>query len=533
VKRTLLIIGILAAAGGWYAAVHYGTASKQAAENGRKVLFYQSPMHPWVRSEQPGQCTVCGMALVPVYEGAAGYDNAVTDIVMLSPGSPNVIGVQTAEVKTQPLSRTLRIAGMIGEDESRHGIISAPVEGRIDGLSMNHEGQQVTRRQPLATIFSKTLLKAADAYKAMLPQGEQAAEPLKRTLEQYGLVWEQIKTIPQRQPGDMYFGVLSPLSGVIVKSYVHEGQQVKEGERLFEIADFTRMWFTAMVAEQDLPFLKVGQVTRLNAASLPGETMMARIAFISPNMDGMSRSAMVRVVLENPERRIKNNSFAQGVVEMEAPEVLAVPRSAVLWPGNVPRVYVVKAPGSYQQRQVKLGRMGDSHYEVMDGLKAGEQVAISGGILLDSQAQLDAMARPSETEMAAMPHAGNHAAWMNYLKAAAELSSALAADDLAAANAVLSRLPQPPDGLIKSAAPAGSPDLKSLRKVFLPWSQEIAAQALKMKALMPDLRVYRCAMTGKLWDGAPASATWVQLGGEARNPYWGAEMLECGMEVKP
>ncbi len=490
-------------------------------------------MHPWVKSEQPGQCTVCGMALVPVYEGGTGFENAVTDIVMLPPGSPNVIGVQTAEVKLQTLTRTLRISGMIGEDESRHGIISAPVEGRIDGLSMNHEGQQVTRRQPLATIFSRTLLKAADAYKAMLPQGEQAAEPAKRTLEQYGLVWEQIKSIPQRQPGDIYFGVLSPLSGVIVKSYVHEGQQVKEGERLFEIADFTRMWFTGMVAEQDLPLVKVGQIAKLSATSLPGETLTARVAFISPNLDGMSRSAMVRVVLENPERRIKNNSFAQGVVEVEAPEVLAVPRSAVLWPGNEARVYVMKAAGSYQQRLVKVGRVGDSHYEVLDGVKAGEQVVISGGMLLDSQAQLDAMARPDGKEMASAPQAGNDAVWMNLLKVAADLSSALAADDLAAANAILSRLPQASDRLIKTTAPSGSPDLKALRKVFLPWSQEIAVQALQRKAQMPELRVFRCAMTGKLWEGAPSSAAWIQLGAEARNPYWGAEMLECGTEVKP
>jgi Cu(I)/Ag(I) efflux system membrane fusion protein len=530
VKRNLLIIGLLAAAGGWFAALQYSTSSKHATEGGRKIAFYQSPMHPWVKSEQPGQCTVCGMALVPVYEGGTGFDHAVTDIVMLPPGSPNVIGVQTAEVKKMPLARTLRISGMIGEDESRHGIISAPVEGRIDGLSMNHEGQQVTRRQPLATIFSRTLLKAADAYKSMLPQGEQAAEAAKRTLEQYGLVWEQIQTIPQRQPGDIYFGVLSPLSGVIVKSYVHEGQQVKEGERLFEIADFTRMWFTAMVAEQDLPFLKVGQITRLTATSLPGETLTARVAFISPNLDGMSRSAMVRVVLENPERRIKNNSFAQGVIELEAPEVLAVPRSAVLWPGNEARVYVMKAAGSYQQRHVKVGRVGDSDYEVLDGLKEGEQVAISGSMLLDSQAQLDDMARPAVAEMESMVGTGDQGAWMSYLNAVAGVSTALASDDLAACNVALETLPPPPGGVIKSAAPSRSTDIKALRKVFLPWSQEIAAKAPKVK---PGVRVFRCAMTGKLWDGAPASAEWIQVGAEPRNPYWGAEMLECGMEVKP
>lgn len=353
-------------------------------------------MHPWVKSDKPGKCTVCGMDLVPVYEGDAGFDKSSCELVMLPQGSPNVVGVQTSEVKKQPLVRTLRISGMIGEDESRHGVISAPVEGRIDGLAMSHDGQSVTRRQPLATIFSRTLLNVAKDYNSALKQGPEAAESAKRQLEQYGLVWEQIKAIPKRQPDDIYFGVLSPLTGVIVKSYVAEGQYVKEGDKLFEVADFTRMWFIFNAHEQDVPLLKLGQIVTLNAPSLPGETLKARIAFINPNLEAMTRSAMVRVVLENPERRIKNNTFASGVVELEAPILVTVPRSAVLWSGDQPRVYIEKATGSYQQSSVRLGRSGDALWEVLEGLEEGQRVVTRGNMLIDGQAQLNAMAGDSK-----------------------------------------------------------------------------------------------------------------------------------------
>ena len=86
----------IAAACGWFGATlaHRNTT----APAGRKVLFFQSPMHPWVKSDKPGQCTVCGMDLVPVYEGGASFDHAASDLVMLPQGSPNVVGVQTAEV---------------------------------------------------------------------------------------------------------------------------------------------------------------------------------------------------------------------------------------------------------------------------------------------------------------------------------------------------------------------------------------------------------------------------------------------------
>ena len=397
-KPAYLVIATIAAACGWYGAIllRYpaGVPATHEAAGGRRILLYQSPMHPWVKSDKPGQCTVCGMDLVPIYEGGRNFDHAAGDIVMLPAGSPNVIGVQTAEVKKQPLARTLRVAGMIGEDESRHGVISAPVEGRIDGLAMSCEGDKVTRRQPLATMFSRTLLSAANDYKLALEQGGAALEQAKRRLEQCGLVWEQIKAIPTRQPDDLYFGILAPLTGTIVKSYVSEGQYVKEGDKLFEIADFTKMWFMFTAYEQDLPLIQVGQIVDIQTPSLPGQILKARVSFISPNLDEVTRSTKVRVVLENPEHRIKNNTFAEGVIEIKLPEVLTVARTAVLWPGKTPCVYVEKQIGVYEQRQVRLGRSGDAGWEVLEGLKEGERVVTSGNMLIDGQAQINRYANP-------------------------------------------------------------------------------------------------------------------------------------------
>ena len=395
-KVSPIAIAVLAAAAGWYAARLPASRHADAAPAPRKILCYQSPMHPWVKSDKPGQCTICGMELAPVYESGKNFDNASADIVMLQPGSPNVLGVQTTVVKKQPLARTLRVAGMIGEDESRHGVISAPVEGRIDGLAMNHDGQPVARRQPIATIFSRTLLDAADDYRLALAQGGTALDRAKRRLEQYGLVHEQIQTIPQRQPDDLYFGILSPLTGTIVKSYVSEGQYVREGDKLFEIADFTRMWCMFTVYERDLPLVHERQIVKVRVDSLPGEEINARIGFISPNLNDATRSAHVRVVLENPERRLKNRTYAEGIIALDAPEVLAIPRSAVLWPGGVPRVYVERAVGAYERREVRLGHSGDDCWEILGGLSEGERVVTSGNMLIDGQAQLTRLAAPEQ-----------------------------------------------------------------------------------------------------------------------------------------
>jgi len=515
------------------------TGSAGGGGPARKVRLYQSPMHPWVTSDRPGHCTVCGMDLVPVYEegGNSAAPPRTSGAVLLPPGSPAASCVATEVVGRRSFQRTLRLAGMIGEDESRHGVISAPVEGRVDGLAMSCEGESIVRRQPLVTLFSRTLLDAAAEYRTALKSGPAEALVARRKLEQMGLVWEQIEAIPTRQDNDIHFGLVAPLSGTIVKAYVTEGQQVKAGEKLFEIADFTRMWAMFTVYEQDLPFVQRGQVVEVRTPSLPGETLVSRVSFISPNLDDMSRSARVRVVLENPDRRIRNRTYAEGALTVEIPEVLAVPRGAVLASGGTPRVYVETSPGEYRPRALRLGRTGDRFHEVLEGLAAGERVVLAGAMLLDSQAQLENLAPASGSNAVLLvppPQVASHSVGLpkdEFLAAVVAVQTALAADDLVAANAALKGVPARSPAGIRFPAPEPAEDLARLRQAFLPWSVDVARAVLELGPRPQGLRVFRCTMTGRLWKGAPSKAEWIQFDAAPRNPFWGAAMPDCGVEV--
>lgn len=545
-----LLIAALGAGGMWYyiqRGAHESHGSHTDAE--KKLLYYQSPMHPWVKSDQPGRCTVCGMALVPVYEGEKGYDGAASDsdILMLPAGSPNVIGLQTAEIKKQPLVRTLRVAGMVDDDDSKHRVMSAYTRGRIEKLFINFEGAEVHAGQPLASYYSADILSAARDYKLAVKQGGGPLQQAAATrLLQLGLSKAQIAKVPERSDDDLFFEILAPMNGTVVKRNVYEGQFVEEGAPLFELADFSRMWFQFIAYEQDLPFLKVGQPVEITTPSVPGKVIRSKIAFINPNLDSLTRSARVRVEIENtqtPEglhrgHEILHKLYAEAVVTVDAPDVIAVPRQAVLWPGTQPRVYVEQGAGTYQQRTLKLGRVGDAYWEVLDGLKAGERVALTGNMLMDGQAQLDAMVMTASAPAPAPPATPmadvDHAALTAYITAVDAVNLALANDDLAATNAALKKLPAVPAGIkLQTTPPAPGNDLKELRKIFLPWSQEIASAASALKAHLPELHVFRCPMTNDLWSGAPANAKWIQLSAELRNPYWGKEMRDCGAEVKP
>ena len=165
---TIIITAVLTAGGTWIYKSRFQSSPAPAASAERKPLFYQSPMHPWIKSDKPGRCTICGMELTPIYPGEKSFDaTGGEDVVILSNSQSQVLNVQTAEAKVQPLVHTLKVAGMIDDDATRHRIISAYVDGRIDNLHVNYMGAEVQEGQPLADFYSPGLLQTEREYRQL------------------------------------------------------------------------------------------------------------------------------------------------------------------------------------------------------------------------------------------------------------------------------------------------------------------------------------------------------------------------------
>ncbi len=554
---SFLAIAALAAFGGWRLGRQNSASSSATPTGERKVLFYQSPMHPWIKSDQPGNCTICGMKLVPVYEGDAAVREAGSTAIKLSPLSANVANIETAEVTKRPLERVIRVAGQIDDDDSAHRRLSAYVEGRIDKLFVNFVGAEVTAGQPLAAFYSRELLIARSEYVQALRQTGSADRETflaasRQKLRRLGLTAEQIEKLPG-QTGDT-FDIVAPSSGTVVERKVYEGQYVKEGDVLFEIGNFSKMWFVFDAYERDLAWIRVGQTVEVTAPSVPGKVITAPITFIDPNLVMATRSAKVRVVLENPlvadgdhhRREFLHKVYAEGRIRVETEPLLTVPRSGVLSPGGRPLVYVVKGADEYEPRYVTLGRAGEDVWEVLAGLKEGERVVTTGNLLIDSQAQLE---RPA-SEPAVAPVVvetltpAQLAASEKLFTAASAVAEALASDDLAAHNNRIATLHETAmatgealgaaGGRLSESAHVGpAKDLKDARKQFYPLSMAIAELAAHAP-VRGKVKVFECPMAKSAVPSAETNqGRWVQLAGPIRNPFFGAEMLECGKEVQP
>jgi Cu(I)/Ag(I) efflux system membrane fusion protein len=571
---TVLLVATLAGAAGWW--LGRSGASHSTEAGGRKVLYYQSAMHPWIKSDKPGKCTICGMDLTPVYEGEQGVSTAA-DIITLSSNAISVVGVQTEKVTKGGLTRSLRVAGMIDDNDSRHQVMSAYVDGRLDELFVNYVGAEVKAGEPLALIYSPMLLAAEREYVALArsqspnenPEQARLLAAATLRLKQYGLSTNQIAALVNKSPDDIHSEILAPMSGTVTVREVYEGQTVMSGEKLFELSDFSTMWFQFDAYERDLSWLRVGQMVAVSAASVPGKVFTAPIVFIDPNLNETTRSAKVRVELANPlvevngrtQRELLHRVYAEGVVNVETPSVLTVPRTAVLSPDGQPRVYVDKA-GAYEQRKVKLGRSGDNAWEILEGVEEGESVVTHGSLLIDAQAQLNASTsgasnhqHANQSEKAILPElsATQNQAAQELFAAVGKLSSALAADDLAAFNQSTESLhPLLPRFKAAFAGQADwqalatkiesgghiakADDLIAARAAFHTLSMAVVELARAVRAQSTNfagVKVYQCPMTKSAFPNAPRSAMWLQTEGEIRNPYFGASMLDCGTEVKP
>src|SRR6185369_72125 len=132
----------------------------------------------------------------------------------------------------------------------------AYVDGRIEKLHVNFIGAEVVAGQPLVTLYSPMLLTAESEYLTVLRQKAAAQgsasvqdeharllDAAVQRLKRLGYNDEQVKLLAEKPAASARTDVLAPMTGTVVARNVYEGQYVKEGEVLFELADFNEMWF--------------------------------------------------------------------------------------------------------------------------------------------------------------------------------------------------------------------------------------------------------------------------------------------------
>lgn len=410
-KRTGIMLGlavILAIGiGGAYLWFDRHPAHEHADHTEQGPTQYTCPMHPYIVKDKPGSCPICGMTLVPILKGGketgSRQNQKELSEISLSPTQQVMANIETEAAKIEPFAREIAAVGIVAYDQARQAKVTAWIAGRIDRLYVNRVGDWVSRNRPVAEVYSPDLVSAQQEYLLALKSREtlkdspinsisQGGEGLvassRQKLKLMGVKDYQIASLERSGAPNIRLPIYTPLSGVVIEKLVLAGQYVNVGDPLFTIADLSTVWVDVEVYENEFPSIKIGQKVEFSSQSYPGTVFTGKVSFVYPFLDPSSRTVKVRVELPNPGGKLKPEMYMRGVIKASQGTVLTVPVTAVLDTGKRKVVWVEKGPGNYVPRDVVTGDHTGDRIRIISGLEAGEKVAVSGGYLIDSEAQL-------------------------------------------------------------------------------------------------------------------------------------------------
>jgi len=180
--------------------------------------------------------------------------------------------------------------------------------------------------------------------------------------------------------------VLAPIDGVVTGFDKFLGHVVRPDEPLFEVHDLSRVWVQGFISQRDFPRIRMGQQVRMRFVTSPNEVLLGSIKRSGQSISVSDRTLSVWIELEGkPTFTLQHNMLARIHIETGKVEtLLSVPPKAVVHEGMRSFVFVEGADSIFERRLVVTGRSNDLQIGIVDGLSAGESIAIGGAAALQS-----------------------------------------------------------------------------------------------------------------------------------------------------
>jgi len=522
----------------------------EVAEEAREVE-YTCSMHPQVRQDDPGDCPICGMELIPASEDD---DHQEDDPFLFSMRESHYkwANVQTMRVTAREAVSQVRLTGKVAVNERETRNITANFPGRVDELFADFTGRFIRAGETLATLYSPEMMQAQQELLSAARGKEQNPRlyaAARERLRLFNLTESQIDNIESAGEARSHINVYAGQSGYLVERLVSEGDYVNTGENMFAIADLTTVWVELDAYESHLGKISTGNEALLGVPSHPGREFSGRVEFVDPFLDHQTRTARVRLTVSNDEMWLKPGMLVYADIDSgEERQEVVIPSTAVLWTGKRSVIYVKKPEKegfTFEFREIETGAPTAEGYPVLSGLSAGEEIAVNGVFAIDAAAQLRghfSMMSPPETIELPEPFRSNLGLlFERYF----DVKNALADDDpeevsVEHAQTMLTQLEETGEhsldgehhtfwmeqyGLIAESLDdfLDADELETRRAHFEPLSEAMISVAQTMGAVGQTFYAAFCPM----YDD-DRGAYWLSEFEEISNPYFGSMMLRCG-----
>jgi len=301
------------------------------------------------------------------------------------------LGITFARATERPVRSSLRAVGVLKYAEPNLVYVNARVSGWVERLYADYVGKGVQQGEPLLALYSPDLVSAQEEYLlARRLKDDTLAASSRRRLALWDIPPDQIDSLETRGSVTRTLLLRAARSGEVTEKMVIEGQAVRAGDNLFQIADARVLWVDVAIFEQDAAAVRVGTAATIIVDALPGRTFRGSVTFIYPQLDQKTCTLTARVAVENGDRAMRPGMYATAELATTGRRGVTVPLEAVLPTGTKDLVFVNRGDGRFLPREVRVGLRGDSLLEIVEGLKPGDEVVASATFLLDSESNLAA-----------------------------------------------------------------------------------------------------------------------------------------------
>jgi membrane fusion protein, copper/silver efflux system len=343
------------------------------------------------------------------------------DVVTLDAQARQLAGVQTATVVKRPLTKEIKTTGKITLNETSRSFLTSRVEGRIDELYVNSEGEYVAPGQAIAAVYSPTYIAAQEEYllaqdsvqklrgagRDVVQLNNKLLEAAKRKLILLGIPESDIVHLGHTRTANDVMIIRAQFGGTVMEKSALSGAYIMPGEKLFTLSDLSSVWMYADLYEKDIAGVLPGLPVQVTSNAYPGTTFGGVVTFINPVVDDATRTVKVRVEMPNADGKLKPNMFVSASIGVPLGESVVIPVSSLLDTGKRTIVFVAQSEDTFVKRDIVVGQEADGYIQVLSGLNPGETVVTAATFLIDSQTQLGSMGGMAGMDMGGASHSGS------------------------------------------------------------------------------------------------------------------------------
>ena len=383
-----LVVG--GGAGYWFAHQEEGSQSALVSQKqDAKVLYWYDPMKPEHHFDKPGKSPFMDMQLVPKY---ADENTAMTDesrpTVKIDPSLQQNLAIRYGTVEQAVIGNAMFTNGILQANERQTAILQTRASGFVQRVYGHAVGDMVTEGSPIADISIPEWTGEQTEFLAVLRTGDRSLiQASRQRLQLLGIPQNVIHQVERTRRVQSNITLQAPISGFIDSLEVRNGMALAMGQTLATIKGINPIWLEAAVPEKQIAGIKRGMSVEANFAAF-SQKVTGKVIDILPTLDTTSRTIKVRIELSNPSGQLKPGMFASVNIINNPQSSLVVPEQAVIRTGTRNVVIVGREQGRFEPVVVQLGQSDGNKIAILEGLKVGQKVVISGQFLIDSEANL-------------------------------------------------------------------------------------------------------------------------------------------------